>query len=133
MASVLVIDDDEECRIHLTTLLRQAGHTVMEAPDGLSGLQGIQSGSVDLIITDIFMPARDGFQLLDELTRIHSSVKVIAISGGYRSMSPHVTLQIARHLGAVDTIVKPFQKEEVLRQVAITLGSANTVRNGSSG
>ncbi|MBF0213167.1 MAG: response regulator [Magnetococcales bacterium] len=126
MATILVVDDDESFRIYLVTLLRQAGHTVLEADNGQTGLDLFTSAPVELIITDIFMPQMDGIDLLAALGDHHPRAKVIAISGGYKAMNPRLTLDMASSFGAIDIITKPFQAGTVLEKVSKALESTDS-------
>lgn len=121
MAHILVVDDDESFRIYLVTLLRQAGHTVLEADNGQTGLELLSSSPVELIITDIFMPKMDGIDLLAALQTDRPQVKVIAISGGYKAMNSRLTLEMAKSFGAMDILTKPFQAGTVLEKVTKAL------------
>ena len=78
---ILVIDDQAALRALLRTVLENAGHEVMEAPNGRLGLALYQEKPADLVITDILMPEMNGLDMILELTRAFLNVKVIAISG----------------------------------------------------
>ncbi|MBF0163469.1 MAG: response regulator [Magnetococcales bacterium] len=123
MAKILIIDDDEPFRVHLGTLLRNAGHVVLEVECALNALDKIALDPFDLLITDIFMPRMDGFELLSALLRHHPRIRVIAMSGGGMTMSPNLALSVAKKLGATDLISKPFQSGEVLQAVDRALAS----------
>ncbi|MBF0271958.1 MAG: response regulator [Magnetococcales bacterium] len=125
MAHILVVDDDESFRIYLVTLLRQAGHTVLEADNGQTGLELCAASPVELIITDIFMPKMDGIDLLAAVRTERPQVKVIAISGGYKAMNSRLTLEMATSFGAMDIITKPFQAGTVLQKVTRALESTD--------
>ena len=64
MASVLVIDDDPVTRTVVRAILESAGHTVSEADNGHTGLVMFYANSPDLVITDIFMPQKDGIETI---------------------------------------------------------------------
>ncbi len=121
MAHILVVDDDEIFRNYLSAILQLAGHTVMEADNGQTGLQKISNSTVDLIITDIFMPKMDGIDLLAALFNLHPDSKVIAISGGSQTTHPSTLLEMAKNFGAVDVISKPFQMATVIKKVTRAL------------
>ncbi|MBF0429054.1 MAG: response regulator [Magnetococcales bacterium] len=123
MVHILVVDDDEVFRVYLVTILRNAGYSVLDAENGQEGLERIAGISVDLIITDIFMPKMDGIDLLAEIRFSRPNVKVIAISGGYKSMNSRLTLEMAKTFGAVDIITKPFRADVVLQKVEQSLQS----------
>ena len=120
MASLLLIDDDEPLRTVTAEVLRSAGHTVHEAPDGKSGLKLCRAGAYDLIITDMMMPEMDGVELMVGLQHTAPRPRVIAISGGSRFSNP-VYLPMAKKLGAQRVLQKPFRPEELVQAVAEVL------------
>ena len=120
MASILLIDDDDTLRMVIAEVLRTAGHTVNEAPDGKSGLKLCRAGAYDLIITDMVMPDMDGVELMVGLQHTEPRPRVIAISGGSRLSKP-VYLPLAKKLGAQRALQKPFRPEVLLQAVAEVL------------
>lgn len=116
MASVLLIDDDLPMRAVMRRALERAGHTVTEAGDGMSGIQRISDGGIDLVITDIIMPELDGIELIFNLRRTHPNLRVIAISGGGQ-LPPDGYLKIAQRGGAKRILSKPFELRELLEAV----------------
>ena len=110
MARILVVDDDESIRFLLRAVLEFQGYDVIEAENGYEGLLCYQAEPADLVITDMQMPVMDGLELLMELQRTFPRVKVIAISGGRR------TLEVARTF-TPHTFEKPFSLEEVVDTV----------------
>ena len=110
MARILVVDDDESIRFLLRTVLEFQGYDVIEAENGYEGLLCYQAEPADLVITDMQMPVMDGLELLMELQRTFPRVKVIAISGGRR------TLEVAKAF-TPHTFEKPFSLEEVVDTV----------------
>ena len=107
MACILVIDDDRHVRDMLKQMLERNGHDVLAAKDGNEGLAAYRKSSVDLVITDILMPDKEGIQTIMELRREFPDVKIIAISGG-GAVGPDTYLAMARELGADRTLSKPF-------------------------
>jgi len=121
MARILVIDDDRKLRDVLSRALERAGHTVFEADDGAAGIRLYRDRGPDLVITDIFMPERDGLATIVQLRREFTGVKIIVISGGDQSGS----LDLREHaaaLGASRTLLKPFDQSELVRTVHELLG-----------
>ena len=107
MARILVIDDEEPIRILLRVMLKQFGHTVIEARGGTEGLALFPHAHFDLVITDIVMPDMDGLEVLRELRRMAPSVKILAITGGDVERGA-VYLNTARLMGAATVLAKPF-------------------------
>lgn len=121
MARILVIEDEEAIRELCRRVLVRAGHEVVDAANGEVGLRLYRQDPTDLIITDLFMPEKDGIETIRELRRDFPAVRILAISGGAKS-APSVTfLRVAAHLGAVETLAKPFSMEELLTAVTRAL------------
>ncbi|SRR5258706_11261594 len=120
MPRILLIDDDEAVRTLLRMTLSRAGYEVIEADDGQRGLQLLAESSVDLVITDLVMPQKEGLETILELRRKNPSAKIIAISGGGR-MDPKVNLAVAEKFGALRTLAKPFSQQEILDAIAEVL------------
>ena len=118
MATVLVIDDEAPVRAVVRSALNSAGYEVTEASNGREGLAHFRQSPPDLVIADIHMPELNGLDVIMELTREFLDVKVIAISGwpGYESL-----LDMAKLLGARQTLHKPFAIEELLSAVRYEL------------
>ena len=121
MADILVIDDDDLSRTYLVALLRHAGHRVQGACSGLECLEQVTGNRIDLIITDIFMPAMDGLELLSVLTKRYPANRVIAMTGGSLAMNQKLALQAATKFGAMALLRKPFDVNEVISTVATVL------------
>ena len=114
--SILVVDDDVQLRQLVQLTLQSAGYKVACAPDGRVAIRAMADGSYDLVITDLLMPERDGLELIEEVRRRYSNVRIIAMSGGGR-IAPEEYLQIAKGLGANDVICKPFFPSQLLTKV----------------
>ena len=121
MARILVIDDDGQVRGAIRRILERAGHTVLDAADGEAGIRVYRERPADLIITDIFMPERDGIETIQQLRREFPGVKIIAISGGDRTRSMDLGKD-AELLGASRSLRKPFELTELLKAVSELLG-----------
>lgn len=125
MARILLIDDDDLVRPALHLVLAHFGHIVIEARDGNEGLALWAKAKIDLLITDIVMPEKDGIEVLMELRKCHPPMKIIAISGGGRqNATDH--LHVARLMGAALVLEKPFSNEALMAAVNELLASAET-------
>ncbi len=120
MADILIIDDEPGILKILRRILEDAGHTVTEAPDGEVALRHFEGKPADLIVTDIFMPAMDGIELLVNIRRSFPEARVLAMSGG-GLLSRDQALGDAALLGADHILQKPFSRDEVLEAVNRTL------------
>jgi len=121
MARILVIDDDAQVRGAVRRILERARHTVEDVGNGDAGLRAHRERPADLIITDIFMPERDGIETIRQLRRESPQVKIIVISGGDRTHTLDMRKD-AELLGASRTLRKPFELGELLRAVGELLG-----------
>jgi two-component system, chemotaxis family, chemotaxis protein CheY len=131
MAKILVIEDDAIARITIVQLLEEAGHQLLWAVNGLQGMAVFRGWQPDLVITDIIMPEQEGIQTIAEMRAAKPDAKIIAISGGGRIGNTDF-LQIARQLGAMDVVPKPFDPDFLLAIVEACL--ARQVRaSGSEG
>ena len=116
MTRILAIDDDIEIREMLKQFLERAGYEVLVAPDGKEALKLHQTNPVNLIITDIVMPEKEGLETIMEFQRRSPEVKIIAISGGGK-IAANEYLNLAKVLGAQKTFSKPFELKKLLEEV----------------
>jgi len=121
MARILIIDDDVKFLKMLRQILERAGHDVVEAPDGEIGAKVFRENRTELIITDIFMPEKEGIETIRDLKREFPTVKIIAISGGGRKGNFDF-LEMAETLGADRSFSKPFERQEILEAIQELVG-----------
>ena len=119
MAKILVIDDDEQFCEFLEKVLIRDGNEVATAHDGEDGIRRFERILPDLVITDIFMPNKNGIEVITELQRMNSDVSVIAISG--RQLQQLEALDFALLLGARRILEKPFTRDQLLGTVSQAL------------
>jgi CheY-like chemotaxis protein len=117
MAHILLIEDDEPFRQMLAQMLAQAGHEVETAANGALGLEQFRRGVSDLVITDILMPEKDGIDTILEMRRERDNARIIAISGGRRSITPQFNLDSAALIGVKQVLAKPFTREQLLQAI----------------
>jgi DNA-binding response OmpR family regulator len=113
---ILVVDDDDDIRGLLRTLLERAGHKVSDAPEGRAGLRELFAGSPDLVILDVAMPGLDGWATLERIREV-SDVPVLMLT------ARDAELERVRGLkgGADDYVVKPFGRQELVARVDVLL------------
>ena len=132
MARILVIDDEPQIRSMLRLMLERDGYEVVEATDGMEGINAYRRKPADLIITDLIMPNKDGIGMIIELQKEFPDVKIIAMSGGGLN-KPEGYLKGAKKLGAACTLTKPIDREKMLRAVKnLIKGSASEAQNPQS-
>ncbi len=107
-AKILVIDDEEDIREAVAGFLSE--YQVVEAGNGMEGLELVKSEKPDLIITDIVMPEMQGIEFITRLNKIKKYIPVIVMSGNTVGKE---YLKTAKLLGAVASFEKPFDFEEL--------------------
>lgn len=112
---ILIIDDDDDFRRMLRKFLKTKGYEVMEASGGDEGIRCQSEQPVDLIITDMIMPEKNGIDTILAIKEKDPNVKFIVVSGGGRFISG-IEFDIAEKLGAL-TLAKPFRQEEMLQAI----------------
>lgn len=113
MARLLIIDDDDTIRRMLAKTLTKAGYDVLAAADGDEGLKQFRKNEIDLVITDLIMPEKEGIEMIMELKTDFPDAKIIAMSGGAQ-IGPDEYLKLAVALGAQRTLKKPIVRDDLL-------------------
>lgn len=113
---ILIVDDHEESRTYLRYLLQSHDCIVVEASDGLEGIEMALAHSPDMIISDSLMPKMDGFQMLMEIMRneMTRDIPFLFYSGNYIGEQD---ADLAHSLGAYAYLLKPMQPEELWHEV----------------
>jgi DNA-binding NtrC family response regulator len=122
---ILVVDDEEQMRDIVQQVLTSAGHRVVTAVDGKQAGLLLAKEKVDLVLTDLLMPDRDGTELITELRKKHPAMPVVAMSGGGR-MPRGEYLKIAKLFGAHAVLEKPFTAEQLLSTIDLLLPEPRT-------
>src|SRR5882724_4585768 len=115
--SILIVDDNEDILFFLRTALEQAGYEVQTSSDGAEALAQQTQHRADLLITDIFMPGRDGIETLRDTKTSFPQTRVIVMSAGGGSGGQLDYLSAAALIGANATLRKPFSLVELLDTV----------------
>ena len=113
---ILVIDDENGDRLLLQTMLCDAGFLVDVATDGGMGLSLVKKNRYDLVITDIFMPDVEGFDVIVALKQDFPDTKIIAISAG-GLVGDSTVLDMAESLGADDVMAKPIDGDWLVKRI----------------
>jgi len=115
--TVLVVEDDAAIRRGLVDSLQFAGYSVIACADGQEGLETALAAQLELVILDVMLPRRDGFQILAEVRRARPALPVILVTARGAEQDRVSGLQG----GADDYVVKPFSSKELLARVAAVL------------
>jgi DNA-binding response OmpR family regulator len=116
--TILLVDDDAYFRFAMATELRVAGYIVQSAHDGDRALQMLEDMAgldidIDIVITDLVMPRKDGFRFSTELRQNHRDIPILVISGHFTEEAESEL----RILGRVQFLEKPFTPGELLARV----------------
>lgn len=129
MARILICEDDELYRQIAEVAFAEGGHELVFAVNGDQALAKLKGERVDLIVTDLVMPGKDGLEVIRALRAEQSRLPILAMTAGFATLKEPL-LVAASALGADDVIEKPF-RPQVLRQRADAL-LAKTATRGES-
>ena len=118
--SILVVDDEPGIRELLCLMLEASGYTVMAAEDGFQAPKILAANPIQVVITDLLMPERDGLEFITEVRKSFPDVKIIAMSGGGH-IARDSYLRIAKNFGAHFLLEKPFSQAGVLGAIETVL------------
>jgi DNA-binding NtrC family response regulator len=122
---VLIVDDDPDARRQVRRLLAANNYDVIEAGNGRIARGILAEQEIGLVVTDIFMPECDGFELIAAIRDMAQPVPVIAMSD-HESWTGLSFLDAANDLGAAAVIEKPFRATALLRLISDAMTAAQT-------
>jgi CheY-like chemotaxis protein len=111
--TILIVEDDASVRRVVARIVHSAGHTAIQADNGLAALRALDSGPVDLVVTDVVMPDMEGLELVRQIRKRPHRPRIIVVSGGGRALAGSY-LEMARDFGADGTLSKPLVMAELL-------------------
>jgi DNA-binding response OmpR family regulator len=125
MAKIVLADDDDDLRAVYSAALRAEGHEVWEAVDGREAIQQTQTRRPDLLLLDIWMPALNGFEVLDALRHDSAGIhlRIVVVS----NLADAEARLEAFEAGACEYLVKGAPLTDLLRQVREILGRAEAL------
>jgi len=110
-ATILLVEDEAAIRSIMRMFLEDIGYKVIEAQDGREGLERYRALPIDAIISDIHMPEMNGLEMIQAIRQYDPAATVIAMSSDPEQLS------LAYHVGAQQTLMKPFDLSELCRVV----------------
>ena len=113
---ILLAEDNADTREALRLLLETQGYSVRAAEDGDEALRLQKSEPADVLVTDLFMPGRDGFETLAAFRDNFPDTKIVVISGGAPRLRGSY-LESARMVGADATLRKPVMPDDLFRVI----------------
>ena len=122
-STILLVEDDDQVRSLVRTLLNSEGHRVLEAQSGAEALRvaGEHDGSIDLLLADMLLPEVSGFDVASQLKGRHPAVKVLFMTGWVEG---EIVQRCVSELNAA-FLDKPFQPAK-LRQIVKEMLGAST-------
>jgi CheY-like chemotaxis protein len=112
--NILIIDDDDDVRQLIIKMISSEGHSLLEAANGKIGMDIVRGGQeIDLVITDLIMPEKEGLETIRELRQDFAHIKILAISGGGKIEALNY-LPVAKGMGADLTLSKPFVRQDLI-------------------
>ncbi len=114
MKRVLVVDDNADLRSMLRLCLEADGFEVEVAANGQHALDLLGQRPADVLVTDLFMPDQDGIETILEVRKRYPQVRIVAMSG-WTSTEGSDYLRVAREIGALETLRKPFDPRQLSR------------------
>jgi CheY-like chemotaxis protein len=129
VSAVLVVDDIDVVRLTLRKFLERGGHKVTECASADEAEDMMRRWTPDVIVTDLWMPGRDGLSLIRAVRQRHARLPVVAITGGAPGMTQASSLDEARLAGADRVVMKPVGVQELLASVQDALDQAKTARS----
>lgn len=127
-AQILIVDDDPIQRLMARDMLERGGYDCFEAEDGDVALKALGGRSADLVVTDIFMPNREGIETIREIKKQWPELPVIAVSSGWNAVSADQVLRMAKVLGADAALTKPLEELSFQALVDDLLGPKRAAR-----
>ena len=120
--TILLVEDDDGVRELARTVLESAGYRVLEASRASTALEIAEAHSIDLLVTDVVMPDESGPKLVERMTPLHESLKVLFISGYVNDAVSHDKMPIDR----TRLLEKPFTGARLLQFVRAILDAADS-------
>lgn len=120
MYRILVVDDEEKIRMLIKKYAQFEGHTVWEAPDGLTAVELCRQQTFDLIIMDVMMPELDGFSAVKEIRKTSNTPVIMLSARGEEYDKIH-----GFELGIDDYVVKPFSPKELMMRIEAIMKRAS--------
>jgi DNA-binding response OmpR family regulator len=126
MAKILIVEDNQNLALGLRTNLEFEGHEAEIARDGTGGLIRARTGSHDLVVLDLMLPAMDGFRVLETLRSEGIATPVLVLT----ARGDEADKVRGLRGGADDYVTKPFALRELLARVAALLRRSATLAEG---
>ncbi len=114
---LLLVDDDVTLLRVTSAILEVEGFDTILSDTAARAIEFLQHLPVAAVIVDIFMPDQDGMETIGQIRGLWPDLPIIAMSGGWRTISPETILETAQALGAQAALSKPFDRPTLLAVV----------------
>ncbi|WP_300575843.1 response regulator [Phenylobacterium sp.] len=114
---LLLVDDDVTLLRATSAILEVEGYDTILSDTAARAIEFLQHLPVAAVIVDIFTPDQDGMETIGQIHSRWPDLPIIAMSGGWRTISPETILETARALGAQAALSKPFDRPTLLAAV----------------
>jgi CheY-like chemotaxis protein len=121
--NILIADDDLSVRESLSKVLKDVGYQVAEAADGAEAVEQFKAGQIDLLLLDIGLPIRDGWDVFDSITRQAPAFPIIIITG----KNNQYDIAVAAGVGAL--MEKPLDVAQLLKTIQELLAESKEARS----
>jgi DNA-binding response OmpR family regulator len=119
MSTILVIEDEKLARFMLCNMLQKKGFEVLEAADGLEGMDHVENKNIALVVTDLIMPNFDGINFLSLLVSLHPEIELIAWSG--LSKDDPTYIEATKIIGEDRVVPKSGNLDELVNKIKAIL------------
>ena len=120
MVKILVVEDDKALNGFVSACLRDKGYEVKSCYDGEDALRALEETSFSLVISDIMLPKKDGFELAEELRQTDKTTPIIFMS----AKDDKPSKMYGYKLGIDDYVTKPFDVDVLMMKIAVLLRRA---------
>jgi two-component system response regulator (stage 0 sporulation protein F) len=116
---IVIVDDQFGIRILLREVFQREGYRTFEAANGPNAIELVKTENPDLVLLDMKIPGMDGLEILENLKKISPDIKVIIMTA-YEELD---IIEEALELGALTPFTKPFDIDQLVREVKNRLGA----------
>lgn len=114
---IAIVDDEKKIRDTIKSYLHNEGYEIIEAKDGIEALQLLENYPIDLMLLDVMMPHKDGFQVLRDIRMNRKKLPVIMLT----AKSEEIDMLLGLEMGADDYMTKPFSMRELAARIRAVL------------
>lgn len=114
---IAIVDDEKKIRDTIKSYLHNEGYEIIEAKDGIEAMQLLEKHKINLMLLDVMMPHKDGFQVLREIRMNRKKLPVIMLT----AKSEEIDMLLGLEMGADDYMTKPFSMRELAARTRAVL------------